>query len=205
MTWLDALLVEISQRAFDFTADRADAATFGETLANVRERYAGPLKLDPVALLNSASLLFRNLARGWSRDIDPATAAELFEDLSQSARDGILHRMALRSVAKPQEVISGARFLEYAPASTVADFALKHPELFFDGRCWDERYSDLDYAEPGATATAQHRLLRHYGGLLGDALWLSEQAPDDLETASRERVIRAALAVELLEPMNWED
>jgi len=205
MTWLDALLVEISLRAFDFTADRADAVTFGETLANVRERYGGSLKLDPVALLNSASLLFRNLARGWSREIEPTTAEELFEDLSPSARDGILHHMALRSVAKPQEVISGARFLEYAPASTVVDFALKHPALFFDGRCWDEKYSDLDYTEPGATATAQRRLLRHYGGLLGDALWLSEQAPDDLETASRERVIRAALAVDLLEPMNWDD
>ena len=42
--------------------------------------------------------------------------------------------------------------------------------------------------------------MRHYEALLSDALWLSEQDAADLDVAPRERVLRAALAVELLAP-----
>ena len=51
-----------------------------------------------------------------------------------------------------------------------------------------------------ATDEARARLLSHYGGLLADAVWLAQQAPVDLEAMSRERLMRASLAIALLAP-----
>ena len=206
MTSLDAVLCEIAHRAADFARDNADTgATFADILATLRERYGGPLKLDPMALLSSVELLFRNIARAWRRGIEATDATALFNDLPSGDRDGIYHKMATRSVGNPQQVISEGRFLEFTSPRTVVDFVLANPDLFFDDRCWEDLYTDLNYAQPSATETARRQVLRHYEALLLDALWLSEQAPDDLEVASRERVLRATLAVELLTPISGDN
>ena len=73
-----------------------------------------------------------------------------------------------------------------------------HPELFFDGRYWDVEYATLDYGRATATEAAQAQILRYYASLLTDAVWLAEQDPTDLAEASRARLLRAALALELL-------
>jgi hypothetical protein len=108
--------------------------------------------------------------------------------------------MATRSVANPQQVISGGRFLEFASPKVIVDFVVAHPDLFFDGNCWDDSYAGLEHLHPAATEEARRRVLQNYEALLADAVWLSDQDAADLDIAPRERVLRAMLAIELLAP-----
>jgi len=204
MTVLDALLCELAYKAADFTRSLSNAPSFSEILAELRDRYGGSLKLDPVALGNSTEIVFRGIARAWPVGLDSADTNKLFNDMPSTDREAIHHRMATRSVANPQQVISEGRFLEFAPPRVIVDFVLSHPDLFFDGRCWEDTYAGLDYLHPAATEEARKRVLQTYESLLADAVWLSEQDAADLEAAPRERVLRAALAVELLAPMPAE-
>ena len=200
MTELDALLCELAHKAADFTRGQAGAPPFSRILADLRDRYAGPMKLDPVAMSNSADMLFRAIARTWSVGIEQDDASELFGGLSTATQEAIHHKMAARAVPNPQHVISCGRFLEYASPRVVVTFVLAHPELFFDGRCWEDSYSDLDYVHASATEDARRRVVQHFEALLLDALWLSEVDPDDLDFMPRERTLRAMLAIDLLAP-----
>ena len=200
MTELDALLSELAHQTVDFMRDQTTNCSFADVLADLRDKYAGPLKLDPSALRNQAETLFVAMARVWSRDLEPDDMNTFFNDLPSQSRQEIHQKMAMRSVPNSQQAISDGRFLEYAPARTVVDFVLSHPDLFFDGRCWDDSYSELDYVHPVATDEARQRLLQYYEALLRDAAWLSEQELHDLAAAPRERVLRATLAVDLLSP-----
>lgn len=200
MTELDALLCELAYKTADFTRDQPNAPVFSQILTDLRDSYAGPLKLDPVALRTEAEMLFGNIARVWGRNIGSDDANALFNELPSTDREAVHNRMATRSVRNPQQIISDGRFLEYASPRTVVQFVVAHPDLFFDGQCWDDSYTDLDYVHASATKKARERLLQHYEALFVDALWLSEQEPDDLETSSRQRVLRASLALELLAP-----
>jgi len=207
LTDLDALLCELAYKVADFSVRRgqADAPEFSRILADFRDRYGGPVKLDPVALANSAELQFRSIARVWAQGLDSTDAATLFNELPTADREAIQHKMATRSVANPQQAISDGRFLEFAPPRTLVDFILSHPDLFFDGHCWDDSYASLDYLAPSATDTARKRVIQQYEALLLDVLWLSEQEPDDIQAAPRERVLRASLAVALLAPTPTEN
>ncbi len=73
-----------------------------------------------------------------------------------------------------------------------------HPELFFDGHYWNEEYESLDYNNPAITEEARRRTLEHFLGLLEDAVWLEELDPADAALYGRERLLRAALALDLL-------
>ena len=74
----------------------------------------------------------------------------------------------------------------------------RHPELFFDGRHWNEQYQTLDYHSPAITNEARRRTLEHFLSLLEDVVWLEELDPADAALYGRERLLRAALALELL-------
>lgn len=200
MTPLDGLLCELAYKAADFTRSQSTPPSFAEILAELRDKYGAALKLDPMALLNSTEILFRGIAQAWPSGIDATDANKLFNELLSSDREAIQHRMATRSVANPQQVISEGRFLEFAPSRVVVAFILAHPYLFFDGNCWEDSYADLDYMHPAATEEARRRVVQHYEALLADAVWLSEQDAAGLEVVPRERVLRASLAVELLAP-----
>lgn len=200
MTDLDALLCEIAFKIADFTRGQDGAPSFARILADLRERYGGSLKLDAVALSTSADMLFRTIARTWGRGIAADDAGTLFNAMPSVHREEIHRRMALRAIPNPQEAISEGRFLEYAPARVIVDFVIEHPDLFFDGRCWEDAYTDLNYLHPTATEEARKAVLKHYEALLLDVLWLSERDPEDLADASRERVVRSALALGLLAP-----
>ena len=113
--------------------------------------------------------------------------------------------MAGRSVLNPEVVVAEGKFLEYAAPHVVLAFVEAHPELFLDGRCWEEPYSTLAYPTSAATEEARLRVRRHYETLLSDAVWLAEHEPDDLAAVSRERLLRAYLAVDLLAPSDQDD
>ena len=74
----------------------------------------------------------------------------------------------------------------------------EHPELFLDGRYWDTEFASLDYSTSTATEEAREWIVRYYSSLLTDAVWLAEQELADLSIASRARLLRAAMALELL-------
>lgn len=201
MTYLDALMCQLAWSAVDIQRNQPDPPSFARVLADLRDRYAGTLKLDPTMLKSQAEMRLAEIAGAWTTHVDADDCASLFkEELPESARDAIYKKMAARSVTNPQETITAGRFLEYAPSQTLLTFFADHPELFFDGRCWDDTYSNLEFGSAAATSEAQSRLIRRYESMLIDAIWLAEQEPTDLEYALRERLMRAALALDLLAP-----
>ena len=113
--------------------------------------------------------------------------------------------MAGRSVMNPDTVVLEGRFLEFAAPHVVLAFVEAHPELFLDGRCWEEPYATLSYPTEAATEEARIRVRRQYATLLSDAVWLAEHEPDDLAAVARERLLRASLAVDLLAPLHQDD
>jgi hypothetical protein len=122
----------------------------------------------------------------------------LFNELTSAEQVLVRHQMAARSAPNPQGAINEGRFLEFASRKTLLKFFEKHPELFFDGRYWDAAYSVLDYGDAAATEEARLQVVRYYSSMLTDVLWLAENDPNELSEASRARLLRAALALDLL-------
>lgn len=198
MTLLDGLLAEVAWSAMDFSRSAAPTASFAAILASLREKYAGINKLDPVALASEANMALTGIARSLSRNVGPDDSRALFNELTSAEQVIVRHQMATRSAPNPQETINEGRFLEFAPRKTLLKFFERHPELFFDGRYWDATYSVLDYGDAAATEEARLQVVRYYSSLLTDAFWLAEHDPNELAEASRARLLRAALALELL-------
>jgi hypothetical protein len=156
--------------------------------------------LDAVELGNQARQVLLDIAGTLRNNIDATDALAVFNDLPSSDQDAIFQKMATRAAGNPQGVISEGRFLEYASARVVSDFFSSHPELFLDGKCWDDAYATLDYGRPFATEAAQAQVVRHFESLLADAVWLADQDASDLAGTLRPRLLRAQLAIELLAP-----
>ena len=200
LTTVDALLAELAWSAKDFLRGEQSDSPFGLVLADLRERYAGVTKLDPVTLSGEAALTLSDIAKGVSERLDPEDGRVLFEAFSSSEQEAILQKMATRQLANPQAAIAAGRFLECAPRTIILKFFSRHPELFFDGQYWDESYSELDYGRPSVTEEAKAQLVTYFEGLLADAIWLAEQDADDLADVDRARLLRASLSLELLAP-----
>jgi hypothetical protein len=200
MTPLDALLAELAWSAMDFLRGNPGSASFATVLAELRDRYAGMYALNPVELAGQAKQVLTDIASTLRRNVDTTDALALFGELPSSDQDAIIQKMATRAAGKPDTVISDGRFLEYGTARVIRDFFSSHPELFLDGKCWDDAYSTLDYGRPAVTQAAQADVVRYYQSLLADAVWLSEQEVDDLSSVQRTRLLRAQLAMELLAP-----
>lgn len=198
MTPLDALLAELAWSAMDLQRGSSSQVGFSSVLAGLREKYAGTTKLDPVVLSSDATAALNSVAKSLSDNVDSEDSLALFNELSPTEREAILGRMATRSVRNPQQAIGEGRFLEFAPRKTLLEFVQSHPELFFDGKYWDAAYSSIDYGLVSATEEARAQVLRYYAGLMMDAIWLAEQDPGELAAASRSRLLRAALALDLL-------
>lgn len=204
LTPLDALLAELAWAAMDFQRSSPGTATFASVLAELRLRYAGIHALDPVSLATEARQVLASVAATLAHNISSQDATTLFNDLPTIDQEAILQKMATRSTGSPQAVIGKGRFLEYAPPRVVRDFVSTHPELFFDGKCWDDAYGTLDYGVPSATQEAQSRVLKHYEALIADAVWIADQDTADLSETERSRLLRAQLAIDLLAPTAME-
>lgn len=202
MTQLDALLSQLAWSAVDLSRSQTNVPSFASVLADLRERYAGTLKLDPVVLKSQAESLLSLIAKSWAAHVDVADRISLFEeDLTSHQQNAIYAKMAARMVSNPRDMIAQGRFLEYAPPRVIMEYIIDHPELFFDGRCWDSAYSALEFPHQDATEDARRRVVRRYEALLSDLVWLIEQEIEDLAGTQRERILRAALALDLLVPV----
>src|SRR6266550_758439 len=198
MTRLDALLAELAWSAMDFLRGQRTDVTFASVLTALRERYATTTKLDPVTLTAEAAAALRNLARAVSRNIEPGDAEALYQELSMAERSTVLARVHGVAGGEAARIIGEGRFLEYAPKETLLGFFERNPEYFFDGLYWDDAYETLDLGDAQATEEARARVVRRYLSLLVDAVWLAENDPDDLARVGRARLLRGALALELL-------
>jgi len=96
-------------------------------------------------------------------------------------------------------VIETGRFLEYASRWTLVRFFERHAGLFFDGLYWDDAYEGIPYDDERVANEARAHVRGKYISLLGDAVWLAEEDPEALRVASRVRLLRAALALDLLD------
>lgn len=128
---------------------------------------------------------------------DPTT---LFNSLTVSDRQAIQLRMATKGASNSAAVIAEGRFLEYATPRVMLNFFESQPELFFDGRCWDDTYGTLDFGNPAATEEAKRQVTQKYSALLADAVWVAEQDAGGVAEHGKARLLRAQLAIELLAP-----
>jgi len=201
LTPTDALLSDLAHNAVSF-APRSSEVPFATVLAELRSRYSTGSRLDPGELTARASLLLGDIARRFAGSADAQDNEAYFAELTLSEQEHILSMAASRSPENPtgvSAVVGGGRFLEFAGGPTLLRFFESHPELFFDGRQWNRAYSTIDFGSGRATGEARESLVSYYSGLLKDIVWLAERDTTDLETARRQRLLRAALALELLD------
>ncbi|MCX6842156.1 MAG: ATP-binding protein [candidate division WOR-3 bacterium] len=200
LTPLDALLAEVAWHSTDL--DRAQKAhwTFGAILANLRGKYATSKTLDPGVISAEAHLRLVDIARSAQKPSASDSARRFYDRLTHAEKEAIRLQMASRGGADPKSAIRDGRYLLYASPRVIRDFVLTNPELYFDGKYWDNEYLKLDYDSAPATTAAQKRLLGRYAALLSDLEWLTQQTPDELADSTREELMRAMLAIPLLEP-----
>ena len=205
LTPLDALLAELAWSAMDFLRGQQSNMSFGIILTDLRDRYAETTKLDPITLSGEAALTLSEMAKRVSEKLDAADGRALFDEFSPLEQEAVLQKMATRQLSNSQAEISAGKFLEYASRSSILRFFFRHPELFFDSRYWDINYSELDYGRQSVTEEAKEQLVRYYGSLISDAIWLADQDTDNLVEVQRTRLLRASLALELLAPSATHD
>lgn len=204
MTPLDALLVELSHRTMDFLRQTAPDVTFASILADFRREYCANTRLDAGEIIVEATNTLAQIAASLQGKLADGEGAALHDALSASAREAIGRRMVARGVAAPRDAIAAGSFLSYADPQTIRDFFVAHPQLFLDGKYWDDPFVALDYGSPEVTDEARRVVRARYDGYLADAVWLASQSPMDLERAGRDALIRASLSLKLLRPDTTE-
>jgi Histidine kinase-, DNA gyrase B-, and HSP90-like ATPase len=198
LTPVDALLAELAFQALDRQRGNPNAPPFASVFAGLRAQYGAKNSLDAIVLSADAADALASVATSLRGSITAEDSRSLFDELTPTEQGAVHQRMASRAVKQPQSVIDEGRFLEYAPRRTLLNIIEHHPELFFDGHYWSEEYEALNYNTPAITDEARRRTLEHFLGLLEDAAWLEELDPADAPLYGRERLLRAALALELL-------
>lgn len=200
MTPLDALLIELSHRTMDFLRQTVPDVTFASILADFRREYCADSRLDSGEIIVEATNTLAQIAASLQGKLTDGEGVALHDALSAPARGSIGRRMVARGVATPRDAIASGSFLTYADPQTIRDFFLSHPELFLDGKYWDDLYVTLDYGSLEVSEEARRVVRARYDGYFADAVWLASQAPMDLERTGREALIRASLSLKLLRP-----
>lgn len=200
MTPLDALLIELSHRTMDFLRQTAPDVTFASILADFRREYCADSRLDAGEIIVEATNTLAQIAASLQGKLVDGGGTALHEALSAPAREAIGRRMVARGVASPRDAIASGAFLTYADPQTIRDFFVAHPELFLDGKYWDDLYVTLDYGSPEVSEEARRVVRARYDGYFADAVWLASQSPMDLERTGRDALIRASLSLKLLRP-----
>lgn len=200
MTPLDALLIELSHRTMDFLRQTAPDVTFASILADFRREYCADSRLDAGEIIVEATNTLAQIAASLQGKLADSEGTALHDALSAPAREAIGRRMVARGVAAPRDAITSGAFLTYADPQTIREFFVTHPELFLDGKYWDDLYVTLDYGSPDVSEEARRVVRARYDGYFADAVWLASQSPMDLERTGRDALIRASLSLKLLRP-----
>jgi len=200
MTPLDGLLTELTHRTVEFLKGQAQEASVAGVLADFRRQYCAETRLDPQEIISLASSALSEIARAVPNLPGIASGPALFEELNASEKESIARRMANRGVPDHKALIAEGRFWEYADVDSVRSLFNRHPEFFLDGTFWNDPYAKVDFGSVAVTEQAKRGVVSRYDAYLGDAVWLANQTPADVERASRDAVIRASCSVRLLKP-----
>jgi hypothetical protein len=122
----------------------------------------------------------------------------MFNELEIAEKESVARRMAHRGVLDLRVLIADGRFWEYAEPDSLRGLFNRHPELFLDGKFWNDAYTSLDFGSATVTEQARRSVQARYDAYLSDAVWLANQSPADIDRASRDAVIRATCSVRLL-------
>ncbi len=199
MTPRDALLTNLAFMTADQTRTTSHNPDIARILTEFRLEYGDENALDFKSLPTDAAATLIDIAKALIAACPQEERASLFNDLSVSEQHTVMRALAGKKI-KPAEATIDGSFLQSAPFEIIKILVESRPELCFDGKVWDETYSDLDYGEPNITEEARDSVLSRYIGLISDAIWLSKQDSSDLAVASRDEIIRAVMSLELLRP-----
>ncbi|HTV55671.1 MAG TPA: ATP-binding protein [Terriglobia bacterium] len=200
MTPLDGLLTELTHRTVEFLKGQAQDASVAGVLADFRRQYCTETRLDPQEIISLASTVLTEVAKAVPNLPDVLAGPALYEELGVTERETIARRMANRGVPDHRALIAEGRFWEYADFDSIRALFKRHPEFFLDGAFWNDPYARVDFGSATVTEQARRGVLSRYDAYLGDAVWLANQTPTDIERASRDAVIRASCSVRLLKP-----
>lgn len=201
MTPLDGLLAELAWFASDFLRNQDNALPFATILADLRERYARVSTLDQFVLESEAKSTLTAIAKTLRANIEPADGQALFDEMPPTDKEQTLEKMSVRSITTPQDVIASGGFFQHAPWRALLACFSRNAHLFFDGKCWDRPYEDLDLGNERVTERAKLTTVSYFEGLLNDAIWLAEQDLGEVADTDRARLLRASLSLELLAPV----
>lgn len=196
----DALLYELARRTADFTSGGAVPVDFATALVQLRVKYCKDDQLDPRQIILDASEALGEFARAVRFGGDRKAGAALFAELSVEDQQSILRRMAKRGVTDPVALTSDGGFLEFMDRARLKGFFEAHPELFLDGRYWDDPYSTIDFGDGASTDLARHRIVERRANVIADAAWIADLDPSDLERMGREELLRSVISIRLLQP-----
>jgi hypothetical protein len=199
MTPLDALLTELSFRTLEFLRQTAPDATLPAILADFRREYSVDSRLDPPGIITEAAAVVSQIAQSLPANLPAAQGKNLYDGLTEPEKNYIGRKMVARGVI-PADAIAAGSFLAHAEPQTIRGFLIAHPELFFDGKYWEDAYATLDYGVPAMTEEARQLVSSRYDGYMADAVWLVSQTPSDLDRTGRDALIRASLSLKLLQP-----
>lgn len=200
MTPLDGLLVELTHRTVEFLKGHAQNPPIAGVLADFRGQYCVESRLDPREIISLASSALTEIARAVSRLADVSASKDLYNELSPAQTEAIARRMANRGALDHKALIAGGRFWEYAEFDSVRSLFNRHPELFLDGAYWSDAYAKVDFGSNAINEQARLDVRSRYDAYLGDAVWLANQTPAEIERASRDTIVRATCSVRLLKP-----
>lgn len=199
MTPLDGLLVDLTHRTIEFLRGQSQDATVAAVLSDFREQYCVDTRLDEQEIIANASNILGDLCRAAATLVGDK-AQEIYAELSDDEKGVIARRMATRGAADPKALIQDGRYWEYADGATVRKLFQRHPSLFLDGHYWGDAYETVDFGDSKVSEEARAATVVRYDAYLGDAVWLADQMPADLERADRDIVVRGICSLRLLRP-----
>jgi hypothetical protein len=197
---LDGLLTELTHRSVEFLRGQSQEATLAGVIADYRQEYCTETRLDPQEIIAFANTVLADIARAVGNLPSGLDGKTLYAELTPSEQEAVARRMAARGVTNHKAMIADGRFWDYTDGSSLRSLFRRHPEMFLDGHYWDDGYSSIDFGAECVTDEARARVVARYDAYLGDAVWLSNQTPADLERGSRDAIVRATCSLRLLRP-----
>ncbi len=198
MTPLDGLLTELTYRTVEFLKGQAQDPSVAGVLADFRKQYCVDTRLDPQEIITLASSVLGDMARAVPSLTGAGEGMVMFNELEDSEKEAVARRMANRGVPDHKALIADGRFWDYADPESLRTLFNRHPEIFLDGKFWNDPYTSVDFGSVAVTEQARRSVRARYDAYLGDAVWLANQSPADIERANRDAVIRATCSVRLL-------
>lgn len=198
MTPLDGLLTELTHRTVDFLKGQAQDPSIAGILTDFRMQYCRETRLDPQEIITMATSVLGDIARAIPSLIIGDEGEAMFNELDEDEKESVARRMAHRRVPDHKALIADGRFWDYADPESLRALFNRRPEVFLDGKFWDDSYISLDFGSATVTDEARRSVRARYDAYLGDAVWLANQSPVDIDRAGRDAVIRATCSVRLL-------